>query len=154
MSEADRSAADSAPHLPQQMRSAVDWWLLLLPLAAIGCVLFLASRLLQQAPLQAAVALTLAMIASSVLLMRGVPCHYLLEQKGLLIRAGIERWHLPYEKIERVDRVWSLVGAPAWAARRLRLRYGSASIQISPLDRDAFEQALAQRLSEARSPRS
>jgi len=131
-------------------RSAVDAWLIVVMTGAVVGVLVLAARVIEQAPLQGIGALLLAFIATSVVLMRGFPCYYALTEDALLIRGGIERWRIPYANIESIDRIWSPQGAPAWSARRLKVRHKNGSEQISPINRDEFAAALSDRIQAAR----
>lgn len=128
------------------MRSAVDPWLVVLPIACIGGVLYLAAQSVAQAPLQAVVAMVMAFVACSVVLMRGVPCYYVLTEAELQIRGGIENRRIRYDDIQRIELMWSPMGATAWSATRLRIMHRNGSEQISPLHREAFATALRERL--------
>ncbi len=140
---AARAAATAAD---LSMRSAVDGWLVALLIGSILAVLYLAGQSLAQAPLQAVVALVMAFVACSVVLMRGVPCRYALSKDALLIRSGIEHRRIPYAEIQRVESIWSPMGATAWSAKRLRIKHHKGIEQISPVDREQFMRTLSERI--------
>jgi uncharacterized membrane protein YdbT with pleckstrin-like domain len=74
------------------------------------------------------------------------PLRYELRDDALVIRFGILRSRVPYDRIRAVTPTRTLVGSPALSLDRLHVQAGSAlGPNISPADKQGFLQALARR---------
>lgn len=71
------------------------------------------------------------------------PTHYTVQGDTLVIRSGLIRFHVPLEKVELIQPTRNPLSSPAWSLDRLFIRYGYASIMISPVDREAFLDVIA-----------
>lgn len=131
----------------EQYASAVDRWLIvalfIAPLVSVGA---LAAAVIAGEGILAALLgpLIVAGIYGGLLF----PLHYRLGADGLLIRFGLVRQRIPYEKIRSVGPSHNPLSSPALSLRRLRVDYGSgvfSFVLISPQRRDEFLSALAAR---------
>jgi hypothetical protein len=87
----------------------------------------------------------------SLLVMAGIyggllfPLYYRLEASALLVRFGLVRQRIPYDAITAVRPTHNPLSSPALSLRRLRVDYRRSFVMISPVRRDEFLDALAQR---------
>ncbi len=125
--------------------SKVDAWLgailIALPLVTLGVAV---TSVIGGAPWLAALA-PVALIAA---IYGGLlfPLYYELGDRGLTIRFGLMRAHVPYPDIRAVRRTRNPLSSPALSLDRLHVDAGSRlGPNISPRDREAFIAALAAR---------
>ncbi len=82
------------------------------------------------------------------------PLYYELGETHLLVRCGIQRWRIPYDRIEAVEPARSWLSGPSMSLDRLRIVYRTGSyrqsVLISPEPRAAFIEALTARIRAAR----
>jgi hypothetical protein len=129
----------------QQYRSAVDPWLAvllaLLPLIAVATVVV---AILNDGEGIGAAVFSLLIIAA---IYGGLlyPLYYRLEDTALLVRFGFIRQHISYADITAVQPSRNPLSSPALSLRRLKVSYRGHYALISPVRRDEFLSALAQR---------
>ena len=129
----------------QHYRSVVDPWLavLLAILPAVSVATIVVSILNDGEGIGAAI--------FSVLIIAGIyggllfPLYYELEDTALMIRFGFVRQHVPYADITQVQPTWNPLSSPALSLRRLKVSYRRRFVLISPVRRDEFLNALAER---------
>jgi hypothetical protein len=73
---------------------------------------------------------------------------YTLTEAELRIRSGPFRFRVPFDAVREVVPSRNPLSSPACSLDRLRIRYGSRSIMISPEEKHAFLEALAERCPE------
>jgi len=82
--------------------------------------------------------LPLGLIGPVLIAVLAIPIRYQLTDQALIVRAGVIRMRVPYDKITRVEPSRSLFSAPALSLDRLRITYGHAVTMVSPDDRYNF----------------
>jgi hypothetical protein len=129
----------------EQFASEIDWWVLVLltvlPLISAGSIVITV--------LEDGDGIWAALL--SLLVMAGIyggllfPLYYRLEASALLVRFGLVRQRIPYDAITAVRPTHNPLSSPALSLRRLRVDYRRSFVMISPVRRDEFLDALAQR---------
>ena len=80
-----------------------------------------------------------------------IPVRYALDPYGVRVRSGWLRFHLAYDDLARADKVVGGLQGPSWSLVRVRLTLRSgARVEIAPRDRDAFLDALHERVGRGR----
>ena len=130
---------------PIKFPSRIDAWLAAAVLLAFGVVLY------QGFSRGDAIAFAVALFMG-LLLLSFLPCTYTLTADHLLIRAGLRRWQVPYREIRSIELSRNPLAAPALSLRRVRIDYGRRFALVSPREREAFVQALRERVEAARRP--
>ncbi len=136
------------------MPARVDLWLVALALAAavglMALVVPVAGADAVPWPLRAAV---VAMAAGTVALLASVtvPVRYAFDRHGIRIRSGWLRFYLAYDDLLRADKVVGGLQGPSWSLVRVRLALrGGVRVEIAPRDREAFLDALHERVGRGR----
>lgn len=125
-------------------RSRIDWWLVIVLAATlVSCFLSLAPTL------GVALALLLVLLLVLVLMLLLWPCEYRLEPERLSIRSGLLNWRVRYADITGAELSYDPTAAPALSLRRVKIRTTGRTFLVSPLDRQAFIDALMQRVHNA-----
>lgn len=115
----------------------MDWWIaaLVLVAPAAGFLVVATSR-----DWVIALVTLLVMVVIGMILW---PCDYTLGKDGLLVRSGVIKWRVPYERIERVFRTRNPLSSPAWSLDRIAVVYGRKFVMVSPDGGDEFLRTLA-----------
>lgn len=142
----------------RRFESGVDTWiLLLLGGTYLGTLAVLAYALLTEFSTLTVVMTLITLVALFLPLGLLFPLYYELGETHLLVRCGIQRWEIPYERIENVEPSRSWLSAPAFSLDRLRIDYRLTSyrqsVLISPEPRDEFIAALTERIQAAKAAR-
>jgi membrane protein YdbS with pleckstrin-like domain len=130
--------------------TAIDAWLVVATLAAIGFALAEAIVVFPTSPSAAFLSMTVVVLVAGFVGSLSYPCEYLLEADHLLIRAGFARWRIPYARITTVEPSRSPWAGPALSLRRVKIDYGRRFVLVSPRDREGFIEALRARVDAAR----
>jgi hypothetical protein len=134
--------------------SAIDLWLVLLVLMALGALIWQTVASFRNDPAAAFLSLSLAVLIAGAVGTFTYPCEYVLEPTRLVVRSGLARWRVGYADITTVAPSRSPWSAPALSLRRLRIGYTQGSrtgfVLVSPRDREGFEAALLARVAAAR----
>jgi len=126
----------------------VDWWLALLVAAAVasGPVIGFVTAPNPEEGLRVALYVAIfALSALAVIFLLAWPVHYQMQERELVVRSGLLRWKIPYERITRVRRTRKPLSSPAWSLDRLQIDWGGDTILISPKDQERFPDDLAAR---------
>lgn len=147
-------ASPSRP-TPSRFHSGVDTWLLvLLGGTYLGTLALLAYTLLTDFSTTTVVMTVVTVVALFLPLGLVFPLYYELGETHLFVRSGIQRWRIPYERIEAVEPSRSWLSGPSLSLDRLRIVYRAGShrrsVLISPEPRAVFIQALTERIRAAR----
>jgi uncharacterized membrane protein YdbT with pleckstrin-like domain len=128
--------------------TAVDWWLgvllVIVPLVTVASALALT---ISGDPGEAVIGWLV--VAGVVVLYVGLvwPVAYELEAEQLVIRFGLARSRIPYDRIRGVRPTRSILASPALSIHRLAIDTGGPiAPTISPADRDGFLADLAARV--------
>jgi uncharacterized membrane protein YdbT with pleckstrin-like domain len=126
--------------------SSIDTWIAFVligsPLLAIGSGIFVF-------PKSTAAGLTLiamGFMSGALIAMLAWPCYYSLEDKHLRIKCGISKEDILIDRIKSVERSSSLWSAPALSLKRVKIVLDDGFRLVSPADREAFIEALEQRI--------
>jgi hypothetical protein len=139
---------DASPRYP----TAIDAWVVVVTLLAIGSALAQAVYLFPVSPSGAFVAISVAVLVAGAIGTLTFPCEYVLEADHLLVRSGLVRWRVPYRTITAMAASRSPWSAPALSLRRVRIDHARGVLLVSPRDRTGFMAALATRVAAARVP--
>jgi hypothetical protein len=82
-------------------------------------------------------ALTAAFIAALLLIVVW-PVRYTLDERALVIRFGVLRVHIAYDRIDEVAPTRTLLAAPALSRDRLQIRHRGGLAVISPREKERF----------------
>jgi len=74
-----------------------------------------------------------------------LPVEYVMEADRLVVRSGLIRYRIPYDKIQSARLTRNPLSSPALSIDRIDIRYGRFGVLISPPDREAFLQDLSGR---------
>ena len=128
-----------------RFKSKIDWWLgLLLLLLPIGAVVPVATLYLNNDPsayLGWISVIIMAVIYGGLLF----PLYYELEAENVLIRFGLVRIRIPYQKIKKVVPTRSILSSPALSLDRLHIDTAGMGAMISPKNKQEFLQELAKK---------
>jgi hypothetical protein len=138
----------SDPH--PRYATAIDAWLVVVAVLAIGGALAEAVYLFPVSPSGAFVAMSIAVLVAGAIGTLTFPCEYVLEADHLLVRAGLVRWRVPYRTVTAIAVSRSPWSAPALSLRRVRIDHARGVLLVSPRDREGFMAALAARVAAAR----
>jgi hypothetical protein len=130
--------------------TAIDAWLVVVAVLAIGGALAEAVYLFPVSPSGAFVAISIAVLVAGAIGTLTFPCEYVLEADHLLVRAGLVRWRVPYRTVTAIAASRSPWSAPALSLRRVRIDHARGVLLVSPRDREGFMAALAARVAAAR----
>jgi hypothetical protein len=130
--------------------TAIDAWLVVAILLAIGGTLAEAVYLFPHSPSGAFVAISIAVLVAGAVGTLSFPCEYVLEADHLLVRSGLVRWRVPYRTITAIAPSRSPWSSPALSLRRVRIDHARGVLLVSPRDRAGFMAALATRVAAAR----
>jgi hypothetical protein len=130
--------------------TAIDAWLVVVAVLAIGGALAEAVYLFPVSPSGAFVAMSIAVLVAGAIGTLTFPCEYVLEADHLLVRAGLVRWRVPYRTVTAIAASRSPWSAPALSLRRVRIDHARGVLLVSPRDREGFMAALAARVAAAR----
>ena len=130
--------------------TAIDAWLVVVAVLAIGGALAEAVYLFPVSPSGAFVAMSIAVLVAGAIGTLTFPCEYVLEADHLLVRAGLVRWRVPYRTVTAIAVSRSPWSAPALSLRRVRIDHARGVLLVSPRDREGFMAALAARVAAAR----
>lgn len=135
----------TTPAIPRYP-TAIDAWLVVATLAAIGGALAEAILVFPASPPAAFLSLTVVLLVAGFVGSLSYPCEYLLYPDHLLIRAGLARWRIAYGRITAIAPSRSLWAGPALSLRRVKINYGRRFVLVSPRDREGFIAALQARV--------
>ncbi len=125
-------------------RSAVDWWIaLLMLLSPLLCFGFAAYYLWMALP-GATLLIAIGVFSGGIVLIF-LPCEYTLLEDHLLIRSGLFKKRIQYTEITEIKKSRCPLSAPALSLNRIMIHSSSGRALISPEDRDAFIEELAER---------
>lgn len=126
--------------------SSIDTWIAFIligsPLLAIGSGIFVF-------PKSTAAGLTLigmGVMSGALIAMLAWPCYYKLEDKYLRIKCGISEEDILIDRIKSVEISSSSWSAPALSLKRVKIVLDDGFRLVSPADREAFIEALEQRI--------
>lgn len=142
--------SDSTTAAIPRYTTAIDAWIVVVTLAAIGFALAEAIVVFPASPSAAFLSMTIVVLVAGFVGAFSYPCEYLLETDHLLIRAGFARWRIPYARISAIAPSRSLWAGPALSLRRVKIDYGRRFVLVSPRDREGFMAALRARIAAAR----
>jgi hypothetical protein len=128
--------------------TAVDWWLGVL-VGAVPVVVIVSAILLTVSDDSGAALVGWLTVAGVIALYVGVvwPIVYELDAEALVIRFGLVRSRIHYDRIRGVRPTRSFLASPALSVHRLAIDTGGAiPPTISPADREAFLADLAGRV--------
>ncbi len=133
-------------------KSAVDRWLI--PLLAVG-LLFPAAIVLWAAVVGSTTDLGVGLISAlfTAAIFRGLvfPLYYTLNDDHLLIHFGMIKQRTPYDQIVGAHYCSSIISSPALSTQRIQIDVrAKMGVMISPTDRSAFLDDLAERVPGAR----
>ena len=127
--------------------SKVDLWLAAILVGTLGMTLFVAAIGFTEG------GWTALLPAAMVVLIFGglvIPVEYVMEPQRLVVRAGLLRYRIPYEKIQSAHLTRNPLSSPALSLDRINIRYGRFGVMISPPDREEFLRDLAGRCPQLR----
>lgn len=142
--------SDSSTAAVPRYPTAIDAWIVVVTLAAVGAALAEAVVVFPTSPSAAFLSMTIVVLVAGFVGSLSYPCEYLLEADHLLIRAGFARWRIPYARITAVAPSRSPWAGPALSLRRVKIDYGRRFVLVSPRDREGFIEALRARVDAAR----
>ncbi len=129
--------------LARSYPTKVDAWILLLvaaPLVSgllVGCLL-----LFQDTTLGLGICGFMLLICLSLSPL-AVPCTYTLTEDTLIVRSGLIRRRIPYQRIVSIEPSMDPRSAPAWSLQRVKIRLkGGGVLLVSPNERDDFIERL------------
>jgi hypothetical protein len=150
-----QQAPRSRPAVPLEARehkrfpSKVDIWLVVpVLLIQVGVPLAIIAMVPEPDRSDASVGAIIAIqaVAVSVTAWVFLSTSYRLDASQLVVRSGPFKWTVELSSLRRIRPTRSLLSAPALSLDRLELQYGPArTIVISPADRSAFLDAIAER---------
>lgn len=128
----------------REYHSAVDTWLLLVLLAAVGISLLGALEVIIVTPRSAWwIAAVLVVAGTGLPVWLLVDTRYQLDDRELRIRCGPFRWRVLLDSIHSVEPSSNPIASPALSLKRLKIRYGTGQeVLVSPRDPDAFREDL------------
>lgn len=131
-------------------RSKVDRWLAWLLLGSLILVLGLSGLILANGATLPGLIVAGSMLGISFgVYLISWPMVYTIEDDGLLLRSGLLRIRIPFERIERAQLSRSALSSFAWSLDRIRFDYTKPNgnktlVLISPADRIGFLREVAE----------
>lgn len=132
-------------------RSRVDAWLVAAVALAPGFLLVDAISAYPESPRETLSGLAMLALLAALGAIFGYPCTYTLASTHLLIRSGAFRQRIAYADVTSVEPSRSAWAAPALSLRRVRIVHAGRVQLVSPREREAFIEALRERVQDARS---
>ncbi len=129
--------------------SRYDLWLLLLVFAGVALPIVLGLYLRADEPIRSYIPIAIGVFLLLAVPFAMFPCRYTLDERHLHIRCGAFKQQIPYAEITGIELSGSMLSAPAWSLRRIRISFGSRSQLISPRNREGFMTELRARMSAA-----
>ncbi len=126
--------------MPPTYHSKIDWWLLVILVAAIvvgvfGCL----SAVMAGGGKTLWVALPTAVFAIGLPVWVLLSTRYTLDGGVLVARSGPFKWKIPVAEISAITPTRNPLSSPALSLDRLRIDYGSGKrIMVSPEDKERF----------------
>src|SRR5262249_38890781 len=107
----------------QRFPSKVDTWLAVVLALPLGLMVVTTALLAQKGGNALFLGLGPLVFFLAILLLLVLPMHYDLEPTALLIRFGVVRQRIPYDRIDEAHPTRNPLSSPALSLDRLRIRY-------------------------------
>ena len=131
----------------QEYTTKVDWWIATLLVGSLlFCIAFGIYLLLTRDPLLGTVSMAIGLFMTTLIILIGIPCKYILDDDRLVVRSGRLTHIIPYADITDIVKTRSPLSAPAFSLRRIKIEHRKGFILISPKNRDSFIAELKARL--------
>lgn len=127
------------PRVTMVFRSKVDAWLAgVMIVALVGSAWAVAYTVRAGEP-GAWVAVVILLATWVFVGLVTIPIEYVLEESELVVRSGVWRTRIPYDRITGIRPTRNPLAGPAWSMDRLRIDYRPGRFTlISPKDREEF----------------
>jgi hypothetical protein len=135
---------DAGPHV---YRSRVDWWLLVVLVAAMAVSLGSSVMVLRAtAPAVPWHALAGLLVGFGLPLWVLLSTRYVIDGRELRVRSGPFSWRVPIDEITAITHTSNPLSSPALSLRRLRIEWGHGrAVMISPQHEEAFLREMERR---------
>jgi hypothetical protein len=131
-------------------KSKVDWWIAaLLPLPLVGSGAAVIAGLVEGDGVTIAIGVGSLALFVGIVVGLIVPLRYAVCADGLRVRAGLQRLHVTWDRLIKVEPSSNPTSSLALSLKRLNVEYRKPNgretfVLISPMDRDAFLRDLAE----------